>query len=87
MEMSGQLHAPAALTPGKEYLVAIVQEAGWAPEQFLKRGLGEKFPAPAGNRTADHSARSPALYRWAIPAPGHADTIELKFKCHFELYI
>jgi hypothetical protein len=28
----------------------------------------EKFPAPAGNRTPDHPARSPALYHWATPA-------------------
>jgi hypothetical protein len=31
MEVSGQLHAPAALPPGKETLVPIGQEAGWAP--------------------------------------------------------
>jgi hypothetical protein len=30
--VSGQLHAPAALPPGKETLVLIGQEAGWAPE-------------------------------------------------------
>jgi hypothetical protein len=34
MEVSGQLHAPAALPPGKETLVHIVQEAEWAPEPF-----------------------------------------------------
>jgi len=28
-----QLHAPAALPPGRELTVSIVQEAGWAPEQ------------------------------------------------------
>jgi hypothetical protein len=32
MEVSGQLHAPAALPPGKELLVPIGQEGGWAPE-------------------------------------------------------
>jgi hypothetical protein len=30
MEMSGQLHSPAALSPGKEPLVPIGEEAGWA---------------------------------------------------------
>jgi hypothetical protein len=30
--VSGQLHAPAALTPGKEPLLPIGQKAGWAPE-------------------------------------------------------
>jgi hypothetical protein len=32
MEVSGQLHAPATLPPGKEPLVHIGQEAGWASE-------------------------------------------------------
>jgi hypothetical protein len=31
MEVSGQLHAPAALPPEKEPLVHIGEEAGWAP--------------------------------------------------------
>jgi len=34
MEMSGQLHTPAALPPGKEPLVSAGQEVGWAPEPF-----------------------------------------------------
>jgi hypothetical protein len=29
MEVSGQLHSPAALLPGKESPVPIGQEAGW----------------------------------------------------------
>jgi hypothetical protein len=37
MEVSGQLHAPAALPPGKGPLVPIGQEAGWAPEPFWTR--------------------------------------------------
>jgi hypothetical protein len=37
MEVSGQLHAPAALPPGKEPLVPIGQEAGWAPEPVWMR--------------------------------------------------
>jgi len=34
MEVSGQLHALVALPPGKEPLVSIGQETGWAPEHF-----------------------------------------------------
>jgi hypothetical protein len=34
MKVSGQLHAPAALAPGKEPPASIVQETGWAPESF-----------------------------------------------------
>jgi hypothetical protein len=51
MEVSGQLHAPAAFPPGKEPLVPSGEEAGWAPEPFWTRWFREKFPAPAGNRT------------------------------------
>jgi hypothetical protein len=32
LEVSGELHAPAALLPGKEPPAPIGQEAGWAPE-------------------------------------------------------
>jgi hypothetical protein len=32
LEMSGQLHAPEALLPGKEHPVRIRKEAGWVPE-------------------------------------------------------
>jgi hypothetical protein len=38
MEVSGQLHAPAALPPGKEPLAFIGEEAGWAPEPFWIHG-------------------------------------------------
>jgi len=53
MEVSGQLHAPAALLSGKKPPVPIEQEAGWAPQPAWKRWRREKhpLPAPAGNRT------------------------------------
>jgi len=45
MEVSGQLHAPAALPAGKELLLAIVYEAG--KPQSLSGGCGEeKNPFP-----------------------------------------
>jgi hypothetical protein len=44
MEVNGQLHAPAALPPGKEALVPIGQEAGWNPEPFWTWWWREKFP-------------------------------------------
>jgi hypothetical protein len=34
MEVSSQLHAPAALPPGKETLVPTECEAGWAPLKY-----------------------------------------------------
>jgi hypothetical protein len=48
MEVSGQLHATAALLPGEENLVSIRQEAGWVPEPVWTRWWREKFPAVAG---------------------------------------
>jgi hypothetical protein len=40
-----------ALHPGKGPPVPIVQEVGWAPEQFWTQRLEEKSFAPAGHRT------------------------------------
>jgi hypothetical protein len=37
MDVSGQLHAPAALSPGKELPVSIGYEAKWAPEPVWTR--------------------------------------------------
>jgi hypothetical protein len=37
MEVSGQVHAPAALPKRKELPVPIGYEAGWAPEPVWKR--------------------------------------------------
>jgi len=52
MEVSGQLHAPAALPPGQETTVPIWQEVVWASDPVWPRWW-EKFPimAPAGNWT------------------------------------
>jgi hypothetical protein len=52
MEVSGQLHAPAALPQGKIPPVPIGYEAGWTPDPIWTRLRREKFPALAGNRTA-----------------------------------
>jgi hypothetical protein len=56
MEVSGQLHAPAALPPGKEPLIPTRWKAGWASEPLWTRWGIDKFPAPAGTRNPDHSA-------------------------------
>jgi len=37
MEVSDQRHVPASLPPGKEPLVSIEWEAGWAPEPVCTR--------------------------------------------------
>jgi hypothetical protein len=68
MEVSGQLDVPAALLPGKESLVPIVLEAGWAPELVWTLWRKEKWLYPTGNWT---TAIQPVVRRytdWAIPA-------------------
>jgi len=59
MEVSGQLHAPAALLPVKEPMVLIVEEAGWAPEPFWTRWWREKFSASTGSQTLEPRSPSP----------------------------
>jgi hypothetical protein len=50
-EVSGQLHAPAALLPGKEPPVPIGKKNGWVPNLVWTLWSTEKSLAPAGNRT------------------------------------
>jgi hypothetical protein len=45
MEVSGQLHAPVALLPGKERLANIRMVARWAPEPDSTMGRNES-PTP-----------------------------------------
>jgi hypothetical protein len=51
MGVSGQCHTLAALYPGKEPPVPIIQEAGWASEPVRTQRLEEKSTAPAGDRS------------------------------------
>jgi hypothetical protein len=53
MEISGQLHAPAALPPVQTELWV-----GWVPEPVWTRWRRRKAPAPAGNRKSNR-ARPP----------------------------
>jgi hypothetical protein len=62
MEVSGQLHTPAALLLGKEHPVPIGYEAGCAPEPVWTLWSREKSLAPAGNRTP---AFQPVAHRYA----------------------
>jgi len=48
MEVSNQLHTLTALLLGKESLVPIGQEAGWAPEEVWTQWQREKFSALLG---------------------------------------
>jgi hypothetical protein len=51
MEVNGQLHAPAALSTGKEPLIPIVYEVGWTPEPMWTLWSTETSLAPPGKRT------------------------------------
>jgi hypothetical protein len=69
MEVSGQLHTPAALPQGKE-----PRDSNWIADGVGARaGLApvarRKIPSPHRTRTSDHPAHNPALYHSAIPAP------------------
>jgi hypothetical protein len=69
MEVSGQIHAPTAL-PSRKGPPGTPWIGGWVGIRAgLVAGWGEKFPTLTGTRTPDHSARSPALYHWAVPPP------------------
>jgi hypothetical protein len=50
LEVSGQLHVPAALPPGKETPVPIGYEAGWASETDWTTCRGENL-SPTGTLT------------------------------------
>jgi hypothetical protein len=63
--VSGQPHAPAAFTPGKDP-VPIVQEAGWAPEPVW---IGAENIAPPGFGPRTFQPVASRYTDYAIPAP------------------
>jgi hypothetical protein len=59
MEVSGQLHAPAALPLEKEHKVPIRQEWGWVgPRAGLDAVAKITFPSPCQKSNPDRPARS-----------------------------
>jgi hypothetical protein len=65
MEVSGQLHAPADLLPGKN---TFEQEVLRAPEEVWMVLNNRKYLVPVWIRIPDHPARSISLYYYAITA-------------------
>jgi hypothetical protein len=59
MRVGGQLHAPAALPPGK-------RQAGWAQGPVW---TAAKNLPPPGIRSPDRPARSESLYLLRYPGP------------------
>jgi hypothetical protein len=74
MEANGQLHGPAALSPGEQTPVTIGEDAGWTPEPVMTLWRREKSLDCAGNRTRSGNwtpAVHPVAHRyteWAILA-------------------
>jgi hypothetical protein len=70
MEVSGQLHAPAALPPGKDPPVPNGQKAGWAPEPFwMLWRIGKSCPCWESN--PGHPAHSLSLYQMSYPSSNY----------------
>jgi hypothetical protein len=73
--MSGQLHAPVALTRGEGAPVPNGYEVGWAPDPVLDAVEKRKFlKLPVLElQLLGRAARRWSLYAWAIPAPNHVN--------------
>jgi hypothetical protein len=71
LDVSAQLHAPVALSPGKEPPVPTEQEAGWATELVPRLWRGEQSLTLAGNRTSAIQRVGRRYTDRAIPAPIH----------------
>jgi hypothetical protein len=63
MELSGQLHAPAALPPGKEPVIRIGYEVGWTPEPVWTT-WGSKNSYPHRDLNSDPSVVQPLASRY-----------------------
>jgi hypothetical protein len=70
-----------ALPPGKEPLVPIGQEAGWAPEPVWMQRLEEKFSTSVGDRTP--VVQSAVRHYWLSYGSG-SWLIVCVFCCHFD---
>jgi hypothetical protein len=68
MEVSGQLHTPATLLPGKQPLVHTGQEAGWFPEPVWTIWRRKKF-CPCGTRNPAVQPIASLYTNWAIVTP------------------
>jgi hypothetical protein len=63
MDVTDQLHVPAALPPGKEPLVPIGQKAGWGPRAGLNTASKRKIPSPRRESNPEHPIVQPVANR------------------------
>jgi len=64
MEVSGQLHNPAPLHPGKEPLVPSEEEAGWVPDMVVKK----KILSPCWDSNPLSSSLQPSAIPLSYPS-------------------
>ena len=57
MELSGQVHNPAALLPRRVFPVPFEQKAGWKPESISTLSRREEFLANVWNRTVESESK------------------------------
>jgi hypothetical protein len=85
-EVSGQLHAPAALHPGKEPPVPIGQEAGWVPEPVWTTWTRENSRTYRDSNS-DPSVVLPVASRYTDCAIRAPNFFSKEFKLIGEMYI
>jgi hypothetical protein len=74
--VSGQIHAPAALPPGKEPPVPIGYEVGWTPEPVYTTWRSENS-CPHRDSNSDPSAVQPVVNRY----PGSLANVYALLNC------
>jgi hypothetical protein len=68
MEVSCQLHAPAALLLGKELSMPKNRSLGGPQSRSWNIGVKGKVPAPIGNRTLVDKSVAICHTDWTVPA-------------------
>ena len=74
--VSGQLHATAALPPGKELSARVEWKAAWTPGTIWTPLSRKKSVAPAGNRT---SVVQPEFHATLTTVTVHRTLVEQQF--------
>jgi hypothetical protein len=79
--MSGQLHAPAALSPGKETPISIVEETGYTSELVWTLWRTEEEKGRGANVTAHHLVPRSKMVELYLHSPICLNGIVFSEKC------